>query len=231
MAIQEYVSEARRLNELEFEIYFGFPVDEKEKGEFEACYDKLVEVAKQHIEQHIRSRPQRSKGYINIWAVHPSSEEIDNGKRPKQIRKLLNSVRKDRNECRSILVSDAVDYIINDYRFLKEGLFDGVVLTEYNEGKPLALSDLDPFKDAELNLIGGCYVGMCLDTFAEVLREAFPDTKIKIIKKWSYDPRKLTLEEKFYRIIYSLAPSLLRNKLPEPRILPEEIFVPRGTFG
>lgn len=220
MINKDYIPKARKLNNFNLETYFGFvPVDYIESKEFKTSYNKLVEIAKQHISQ---KQFKISKSDRNIWVVHPSCEEIDNGKRPKQIRRLLDYIKKNHDGYRTILISDAIDYIINDCIFVEVGLFDGVILTENNQGKPLELSDLNQFKDAEKNLVGGCYVGMCLDVFIEILEEMIPDKKVMVIKRWSYDTKYLTLGKRVCKIFYSLAPQH-QNK--------ENIFLPRGTLG
>ena len=162
MALQDYVIRARELNDFNLKTYLGFPISESDKREFERGYNELAEISRQHF----NSRQFRtSKGNGNLWVVHPSCEEIDNGERPKQVQKLLDYVRRNRERHRTMIVSDAIDYIINDHNFVESGLFDGVILTENNQGKPLELSDLNPFKDAQQHLVGGCYVGMCLNVF------------------------------------------------------------------
>ena len=228
MSLAQYESLASRLNELNLKKSYGFVVFNEEKEELSEGNDELLKIARLHISQMGLNAPQNRD--VNLWAVHPSCCEIDNGHRPKQIDRFLEHIGVSGDYARRILMSDSIDYVLKDHQYVREGLFDSVILTSINEGIPLDLAELEPFRNAHKNQVGGNYIGRCVDVFSEVLEEnGFESVSIK--KKWAYDINKLSLAEIVYKHVYHLLPTHLRSKIEMPRELKRDIFVPRGTFG
>lgn len=211
--IQHYQSKAHELNLLGLRLYMGLTLDKEEDQKiFTLGYQELVDIIQENLPT---ITPHRSTQ--NIWAVHPSCEEIDNQETPKQIKRLLDALRSSNGKYGRILITDAIDYILKDYTYVEQRVFEHVILTPYNGGEPIRNSELEAFKNSKQNLVGGAYMGMCLDVFVEVLEEFVPPWSIKVVKRWSYDPQHLTSEEKIYSAFYSLVPPFLKRKLSMPR--------------
>ena len=221
MQLQDYVQLAKQLNLVNLQHYIGASFSDCEMRDFNKRYLDLAEIARQHFAQR---RFRTSNSGSNPWAVHPSCEEIDNdGEKPLKMQRLLDYIQRTRGDHRTILVSDAIDYVLADHVYVEEVLFDGVVLTQNNSGNPLDASDLNPFINAKEHLVGGCYVSACVDDFVQALQKATPQGRIKVVRKWTYTTNP-SFGEKVYAAFYSLTPQAIRERMHEPRSA-EDIFI------
>jgi hypothetical protein len=213
MTIQDHKGKASDLRTLKVALDFALYVEPEEQKRLDEGYENLVEIAEQHISEARLHVPITN---FYVWAVHPCCAELDYEKRPRQIARFLDYIKKSKSQPGRILVSYAIDYVIKEHILIEKNNFDYVILTKSSSGICWDPSELRAFDTSTQNLVGGCYLGMCVDKFADSLVESMPLADTRISGKWSCEQRK-TVADKLYKAAYNAVPNVISKNLPAPR--------------